>query len=65
VEIHHDKANTRSGGIPRRLGYVFAGEAPDAPATPAAPGEVGIDCTWRMTRDAWEPRSSRGTLVRV
>jgi ribosomal-protein-serine acetyltransferase len=50
VEIHHDRANLRSRGVPEGLGYELVGEAPDRPAAPA---EVGIDCTWRMTREAW------------
>jgi ribosomal-protein-serine acetyltransferase len=52
VEIHHDQANRRSRGVPRRLGYAFIGETPDERV---APGEVGIDCAWRMTREAWRP----------
>jgi ribosomal-protein-serine acetyltransferase len=50
IEIHHDKANVRSGRVPPRLGYRYMGERPDEVA---APGEVGIDCTWRMTREEW------------
>jgi ribosomal-protein-serine acetyltransferase len=50
VEIHHDKANVRSGRVPARLGFRFMGERPDEIA---APGEVGVDCTWRMTKDLW------------
>ena len=50
VEIHHDKANTASEAIPRRLGF-RRGE--DRPAEITAPGQVGIDCTWWMARDEW------------
>jgi RimJ/RimL family protein N-acetyltransferase len=50
VEIHHDKANRASRGVPRRLGYRLIGEEPDRPAAPA---EVGTDCTWRISRDEW------------
>lgn len=50
VEIHHDKANVPSRGVPAALGYEFVGETPDERAAPA---EVGIDCAWRMTREAW------------
>jgi ribosomal-protein-serine acetyltransferase len=50
VEIHHDKANTASAGIPRALGYTLESERPD-PIT--APGEVGIDCSWRVRRVDW------------
>lgn len=53
VEIHHDRANRRSGAVPRKLGYEFVGETADEVT---APGECGIDCTWRMTRRAWESR---------
>jgi RimJ/RimL family protein N-acetyltransferase len=52
VEIHHDKANVASGAIPRRLGYEPTGETV---RTPAAPGEVGIDCGWRMRAGRWRP----------
>jgi ribosomal-protein-serine acetyltransferase len=47
TEIHHDKANTVSARIPRRLGYRFVGESPDLVE---APGEVGVDCAWRLLR---------------
>jgi RimJ/RimL family protein N-acetyltransferase len=50
VEIHHDKANARSRRVPERLGYRFLGETPDEIT---APGEVGIDCAWRMDAADW------------
>jgi RimJ/RimL family protein N-acetyltransferase len=50
TEIHHDKANLHSGRIPQRLGYVFTGESADQVS---APGDVGIDCAWRMDIEAW------------
>jgi ribosomal-protein-serine acetyltransferase len=50
VEIHHDKANIASAGIPRRLGFTFAEESPN---TVLAPGEVGIDCRWMIERQQW------------
>jgi RimJ/RimL family protein N-acetyltransferase len=53
VEIHHDRANVVSAGVPRRLGFRFVGEAPDVAKAPA---EVGIDCTWRMERAEWQRR---------
>jgi len=56
VEIHHDKANKASAGVPRKLGYQFIGEEPDEPAAPA---EVGVSCRWRLTRDDWERRTLR------
>jgi RimJ/RimL family protein N-acetyltransferase len=50
VEIHHDKANLASAGVPRRLGFTLVGEAPrDA----EAPGEIGIECRWAMPREDW------------
>lgn len=50
VEIHHDKANVSSARVPRRLGYRFLGESADSPA---APGEIGIDCAWQISAEAW------------
>lgn len=58
VEIHMDKANSASSGVPRRLGFRFLGETPDEATAPA---EVGIDCAWRMDRARWQrqPGASR------
>lgn len=50
VEIHHDRANLASAGIPRRLGYRRTAERADRVK---APGEVGIDCTWTIRREEW------------
>lgn len=51
VEIHHDKANVASGAIPRRLGFeLVAEEARER----TAPGEVGIECRWRLRRKDWK-----------
>jgi ribosomal-protein-serine acetyltransferase len=50
VEIHHDKANVASAGVPRRLGFTFADETQDSVTSP---GEVGIDCRWTMDRQQW------------
>lgn len=50
VEIHHDKANTRSGAVPRSLGF---DRGPEQPDKVAAPGEIGIDCTWSIDRTTW------------
>ena len=49
VEIHHDKANVASAGVPLKLGFRFLGERFDGPG---APGESGIEWRWRMDRDA-------------
>jgi RimJ/RimL family protein N-acetyltransferase len=51
VEIHHDKANRASAGVARRLGFRFLGETPDEPE---APGELGVECAWRMCRPDWD-----------
>ena len=53
VEIHTDKANTASAGVPRRLGFELISEHPDEPSAPA---EAGIECVWRMQRDRWQER---------
>jgi RimJ/RimL family protein N-acetyltransferase len=50
VEIHHDKANVASAGVPSRLGYTRLAETPDEITSP---GEVGIDCGWVMWRADW------------
>jgi ribosomal-protein-serine acetyltransferase len=50
VEIHHDKANVASAGVPRRLGFSLLAEAPDEIE---APGEFGIECQWRMDQERW------------
>jgi RimJ/RimL family protein N-acetyltransferase len=50
VEIHHDKANIASSGVPRRLGFTFADETA---ISVLAPGEIGIDCRWVMERQRW------------
>lgn len=50
VEIHHDRANTASAGIPRKLGFRLIAQTPDEIVAPA---EEGIDCIWRMGRADW------------
>jgi ribosomal-protein-serine acetyltransferase len=50
VEIHHDKANVASAAVPRGLGYAFVDETTDSITSP---GEVGIDCRWRIDRHEW------------
>lgn len=50
VEINHDKANVASSRIPARLGYALVDEAP---AAVTAPGQAGIDCTWRVHAGGW------------
>ena len=53
VEIHHDKANVASSRVPQHLGYTLVAETPDEITSP---GEVGIDCGWRMPADGWHDR---------
>jgi ribosomal-protein-serine acetyltransferase len=50
VEIHHDKANAVSARVAAAAGYRFVTEVADEPE---APGEVGIECRWRLERDQW------------
>ncbi len=50
VEIHHDRANLASEGVPRRLGFALVA---DTPAVPRAPADSGVDRVWRAERDAW------------
>ncbi|MFH8369823.1 GNAT family N-acetyltransferase [Streptomyces sp. NPDC018031] len=47
IEIRHDAANRASAAIPRRLGFTEVGRV-RVSAQPLAPGEVGIDVTWRL-----------------
>ncbi len=47
VEIHHDRDNVASGGIPRALGYALVEHRA---VEPTAPGESGVQCIWRLTR---------------
>jgi ribosomal-protein-serine acetyltransferase len=50
VEIHHDKANQASAGVPRKLGFTWLGESVDEPEAPA---EEGIEWRWRMKKEGW------------
>ncbi|MBV9337857.1 MAG: GNAT family N-acetyltransferase [Solirubrobacterales bacterium] len=52
VEIHHDKANLASAGVPGNLGFEWLGKVRDQPA---APGELGLEWRWRMERGRWRP----------
>ena len=53
VDVHHDAANLASRGVPAALGYQLIAETV-RPVT--SPGEIGIDCQWRVERGAWESR---------
>ena len=55
VEIHHDKANVASGGVPRRLGFTLVDEVANSVL---APGEIGIDCRWVVERDQWPTKEA-------
>jgi len=52
VEIHHDRANVASEGVPRKLGFTLVEEYPRAAAAPAESGTFRL---WRMSRDRWRP----------
>lgn len=54
VEIHHDRANEASAGVPRRLGFKLIDERRDEPTAPA---DTGIECIWRVEREAWRGRA--------
>jgi ribosomal-protein-serine acetyltransferase len=56
VEIHHDRGNEASGGVPAGLGFTFIGEVA---REPQAPAEVGRQCVWRITAGAWPPAHAR------
>ena len=50
VEIHHDKANVAGAGVPRRLRFTLVDQAPHKIN---APGEIGIECRWVISRSDW------------
>ena len=50
IEIHHDRANEASAGIPRNLGFRYVGYRK---GEPEAPAESGVECAWRTTRPEW------------
>jgi ribosomal-protein-serine acetyltransferase len=51
VEIHHDRANFRSRGVPVKLGFELVRECSDGLTASA---EGGVDCTWMMARERWQ-----------
>jgi ribosomal-protein-serine acetyltransferase len=53
VEIHHDKANAASEGIPKALGFSLVGEVTAAPQTRQ---QSGVHLVWRFTRAEWALR---------
>jgi RimJ/RimL family protein N-acetyltransferase len=54
VEIHHDRSNVASAGVPRRLGFTLVAEEPDEPTAPA---ECGVECRWAVRRADWPARA--------
>ncbi|MFJ9442267.1 GNAT family N-acetyltransferase [Kitasatospora sp. NPDC101235] len=48
LEIVHDRANTASAAVPRRLGFTELRREPAAP--PVAPAGSGIAVVWRLDR---------------
>lgn len=54
VEIHHDRANHASGGVPAKLGFTRVGDT-ERPAQ--ASSEEGVERVWRLTRADYERRS--------
>lgn len=62
VEIHHDRANQASSGVPRKLGFTLIGQSPDEIQAPA---EVGIECLWRMETGRWRALHSGAAQSRL
>lgn len=62
VEIHHDRANHASAGVPAKLGYELVAKERSEAATPAASGE---HWHWRMTREAWPTSDGARLLTRA
>jgi GrpB-like predicted nucleotidyltransferase (UPF0157 family)/RimJ/RimL family protein N-acetyltransferase len=62
VEIHHDKANVASAGVPRKLGFQFAGETRDQREAPA---DLGIEWRWRMDKRSWQASAHREAAERL
>lgn len=58
-EIHHDQANLASAAILATLGYQHGATYSD---TPGAPGEIGIEWRWRLSRASW-PNSPGAQLL--
>jgi RimJ/RimL family protein N-acetyltransferase len=59
VEVHHDQANLASATIPAKLGYEHVATCS---RTPEAPGEIGIEWHWCMSRADW-PNSPGAQLL--
>ncbi len=50
VEIHHDRANVASTGVPRRLGFRFVEERAEQVD---APGKTGFEWVWQVDPASW------------
>jgi ribosomal-protein-serine acetyltransferase len=50
VEIHCDRTNHASQGVPRRLGFTLVGQQTKSVR---APSETGLQDMWRITRRDW------------
>jgi ribosomal-protein-serine acetyltransferase len=61
VEIHHDRANVASAGVPRRVGYRLVGEQYDEATAPA---DSGVECIWRMERREWNAHRNSAAAQR-
>lgn len=61
VEVHHDVANLASGGVPPKVGYRMV---QDRLRRPLAPGELGVERVWRVTREEWARLSARVKAAR-
>jgi RimJ/RimL family protein N-acetyltransferase len=59
VEIRHDQGNLASAAVPATLGYEHVETCRD---TTEAPGEIGIEWRWRMSRAGW-PNSPGAQLL--
>jgi RimJ/RimL family protein N-acetyltransferase len=59
VEVHHDRANERSGAVPAGLGFTLVKEIAKARL---APGETGRDLVWRIRREQF-PASAAAALL--
>jgi GrpB-like predicted nucleotidyltransferase (UPF0157 family)/RimJ/RimL family protein N-acetyltransferase len=62
VEIHHDKANVASAGVPRKLGYQFVEERRDVAEAPA---DLGVEWRWRMNEQIWRASSDQQAAERT
>jgi ribosomal-protein-serine acetyltransferase len=61
VEIHHDKANQASAGVPRGLGFEWLGEWH---REPVAPADTEVEWCWRMDKETWDARQAMNQPAR-